>query len=119
MSNRRRPQREAEKPDDWDFFRFEVFVAFFGGIFLSAMLISFELGGYVGPLHFGLLVVSLFAISWSLSRGISRFIVSRRTQRRLNRADEEERERRALAARAAAASEAGPEARRRRRRRKA
>ena len=94
MSNRRRPQRAAEKPADWDFFRFEVFVAFFGGIFLSAMLISFELGGYVGPLHFGLLVVSLFAISWSLSRGISRFIVSRRTQRRLNRADEEERERR-------------------------
>jgi membrane protein implicated in regulation of membrane protease activity len=97
-------------------------VAFFGGIFLAAVIISFELGGYAGPVHFVLLLVSLFASSWALSRFISRTISSRRTQSRLSREDEAERERRALAARARAAAEASEEgtggAQRRRRKRR-
>lgn len=123
MAGRKRPQTKQTPaaPPQWDFFRFEVFVGIFAGIFVSATLISFELGGYAGLLHAGLLVVSLFAMSWGLSRGISRFVVSRIDRRRKQREEEEERERRALAARARAQTEAEAPAeaqvRRRRRRR--
>lgn len=124
MASRRRQTQtpKAQQTPEWDFFSFPVFVSFFGGMFIAAILISFELGGYAGPVHFAVLLVSLFASSWALSRFIARTVSARRAQSRLTRADEEESERRVLAARARAAAGAaeggeGATPRRRRRRR--